>query len=273
MNRPADYWIWLLGDVSLDRALPVLSVIGFPTEHHRVLQQCIDSVGAQLRPGMADAKGLVNAIRQQLGTRLGDRRLAIEQWIQDFPFTSESEHAELFYWDYHFNDLLAVDIADPPPGVGEIAWRELIAAYRGNAPIAGNMRAALGIAAAARKTVLATNDAIDKARAQPLSEHDLDIYMRFGWNDHGTKQGLSSLEIGARLDGVRQFWNAVAPYFPAEEIEELAYQRDMSGWRLMANPAAFTADAQRYGVSPEQMAADLFPMPKRPPGLITLQEQ
>ena len=43
-------------------------------------------------------------------------------------------------------------------------------------------------------------------------------------------------------------------------------------WVVAANPADFLLEAQRYGITPEQMAADIFPKPVSPPKLKCLLE-
>jgi len=96
------------------------------------------------------------------------------------------------------------------------------------------------------------NAVIVEARAVPLTRHDLDIYMRFGWNDYGANQGLTSLEIGARLSATKLFWQAIMSQVEAAPLEEIAYQRDMEMWEAAANPADFWHDAQKYGVTPDK---------------------
>lgn len=265
MKRPVTYWAWLLADVSLDRAATVLPLLGFPPGSHTGVQQCFDALG-RFDAAVATDSALLRLLDDHLRTALGDAAPDVERWLEAFPFTSETSHPELFYWSSRFDDLLLVDKAPPPDHVSPEAWNALLDAYQGhplNAP--APLTSALSSAAAARAKLRAVNHAIDAARAQPLSPHDLDVYLRWGWNDDGTQQGLTSLQIGTRLDTTRQFWAAIAPYFPADAFLQLAYERDLAVWRRAADPAQFAKDAQKYGVPTEQMAADVFPRPEAPP--------
>ena len=249
----------------------VLPVLGFPKEHHATVQRCIDSADKLMMPGTESSTDFTRVISEQMRVQLGEARHAVEHWLQSFPFTAESVHPELYYWSSRFDDMLSVDISPAPAGIDEDAWHALIEAYRGRKPArATSLDSALVEAAQARRAVFDANDVIDSVRGQPLSRHDLDIYMRFGWNDHGTHQGLSSLQIGAKHAGTQRFWKAVAQHFPALPFETLAYERDMAAWNVAANPTAFAKDATRYGVSAEQMAADIFPKPEQPPPLSAL---
>jgi len=47
----------------------------------------------------------------------------------------------------------------------------------------------------------------------------------------------------------------------------------MESWEIALDPALFVADAQRYDVRPEQLAADLFPKPSPPPRFSALLEE
>ncbi|MCB2261441.1 MAG: hypothetical protein LGR52_00605 [Candidatus Thiosymbion ectosymbiont of Robbea hypermnestra] len=272
MKRSPSYWLWLLADLSLDRAATILPLIDFPAVNHVLVQGCIDSVGEDLNPRQEDKERLIKEIRGCCYPELGEKAELVDTWLQTFPFTDEVFAPAPSYWNLRFLDLLGVDPAPAPNGVDTELWESFRAAFRGNKPDSGYpWTTAFHDAACAMSKYDAVARAIEKARSARLTPHDLAIYMRFGWNDYGTQNGLASLEIGAQLSAVISFWRAVSEYVPAEALESLAYRRDMEAWEAV-DPDEFVADAQRYGVRPEQLAADLFPKPSPPPRLSTLLE-
>ncbi len=272
MKRSPAYWIWLLADVSLERATSLLPLIGFPALDHAAVRRSIDLAGASLKPG-ADLNKLEEIISAGLRSELGGSGKLVETWLQSFPFTDQSSRPDLFYWDSHFQDLLGDEAAVKPEAMDTRMWKALLAAYQGIIPNSSEPWADAFAKAANvilnQRMIRAT---LKNVRATPLTPHDLEIYMRFGWNDYGVNQGLSSLEIGARLSTAKFFWLAVAQYVPAEALESLAYKHDLALWEIAANPSEFLKDAERYGVTPEQMAADIFPKIELPPKLNCLLE-
>jgi hypothetical protein len=273
MKRTTAYWIWLLADVSLERAASILPLIGFPDVEHAAVRRSIDLTGVGLKPDATDLKALGKIISAGLRSELGDFGKLVETWLQSFPFTDQTSRPDLLYWESHFQNLLGDEPAVKPETMDTQRWKALLAAYQGiksnsSEPWAGAFAEAAEVILKQRMI----RTALKKARAIPLSTHDLEIYMRFGWNDYGVNQGLSSLEIGARLSTAKFFWQAVAQYVPAEILESLAYKHDLASWEIAANPSQFLKDAQRYGVTPEQMAVDIFPKPKSPPKLNCLLE-
>jgi hypothetical protein len=268
MKRPDTYSIWLLADVSLDRAASILPLLGLDRPEHEVLQRCIDATAGMLTPGTDKFRLIADSILDNLSSEPVEERSHFANWLRDFCFTDEASRPDLHYWSRHLLDLLAVEPAPAPEGVEPEKWRALQAAYRGRLP-APNLLWSDDFSRAAEITMAQrrVEKAFDEARAQPLSPHDLEVYLRFGWNDHGNVQGLASLEIGARLGSVREFWRAVTAQVPAAALEKIAFERDMAIWRSAANLESFKRDAELYGVTPEQMAADIFPKPTLPPAL------
>lgn len=263
----------MLADLSLDRAAAILPLVNFPPVNPSLVQSCIDEVGQDLKPGQENVEVLLKKIRIALYGRLGGAAHSVGTWLQTFAFADEVTMPALSYWDLRFADLMALSPAPVPSGVDATLWGALVAAYQGVKSEPGYpWTAAFDTAASLMLERVAIARAIAKARGEPLTPHDLDIYMRFGWNDHGTQKGLTSLEMGSRLSSMISFWRQVSGHVPAEEIEALAYQRDMELWEAAANPSLFAADAERYGVAAEQMAADMFPKPNSPPRLRTLLE-
>jgi len=273
MKRTSAYWIWLLADVSLERAISILPLIGFPAIEHAAVRRSIDLTGAGLKPDATDLKALGEIISAGLRSELGDFGKLVETWLQSFPFTDQTSRPDLFYWDLHFQDLLGDASAVKPEAMDTQMWEALLDAYQGIKPNSSEPWAVAFTEATDvilnHKMITAT---LKKIRATPLTAHDLEIYMRFGWNDYGINQGLSSLEIGARLFTAKFFWLAVGQYVPADVLESLAYKHDLTLWEIAANPSQFLKDAQRYGVTPEQMAADIFQKPQLPPKLNYLLE-
>lgn len=273
MKRTSAYWIWLLADVSLERAASILPLIGFPAIEHAAVRRSIDLTGAGLKPDATDLKALGEIISSGLRSELGDFGKLVETWLQSFPFTDQTSRPDLFYWDLHFQNLLGGEPVAKPEIIDARIWNALLAAYQGIKPNSSEPWTIAFIEAADvilnHRMITAT---LKKIRATPLTDHDFEIYMRFGWNDYGVNQGLSSLEIGARLYTAKFFWLAVAKYIPAEALESLAYKHDFELWEIAANPSQFLKDAQRYGITPEQMAADIFPKPQLPPKLKCLLE-
>lgn len=273
MKRSSAYWVWLLADVSLDRAAPVLPLVGFPAIQHDIVKRSIDSTGERLKPDTTELRALGQIVSDELRRELGDAGKSVENWLRSFCFTDEASRPDLFYWDSHFQDLLSVDPILAPEELNPQLWEALMGAYHGTKPNAGYFLAKAFSRAAnvivAKQTIIS---AIKKARESPLTEHDLSIYMRFGWNDDGVNQGLASLEIGARLSAVKFFWQAIEQHVPAAALESIAHKRDIAMWEITAKPEQFSPDAQRYGVAPEQIAANIFPRPESPPKLSCLLE-
>lgn len=274
MNRSIKYWVWLLADLSLDRAAAVLPLIGFPTVDFLLFRRCLQALGPHLHPFQENLDILFEEIRKCFTAKLGDGSDAVDAWLRTFPFADEESMPAANYWNSRFADILALDPAPAPSGIDAQIWEAVSAAYRGEKPKPGHSwTVAFDRAASVIRQQRIVSRAIESARSDSLTSYDLDLYLRFGWNDHGTQKGLSSLEIGSRLSSVISFWRAVSEHIPAQEVEELAYRRDLQTWEAAANPASFIDDAQRYGVSPEQMASEIFPKPSPPPKLDALYKE
>lgn len=271
MNRPRKYWLWLLADLSLDRNAEVLPLIGFPQVDVVVFRHCLQILGARLDPLQENVKLLYQEVQNCLSENLGDRAKEVDKWLRTFPFSDEASIPAAYYWDSRFADLFALDPAPVPRGVEPLVWKAILSAYRGETSNPGHLwTQVFNEAADVMTQYRAVSSTIEAARRRSLTSYDLDLYLRFGWNDDGTQKGLASLEIGARLLSAIWFWRAISGNIPDHEVEAIAYQRDMQTWEVAANPGAFSDDAKRYGVSPQEMAAEVFPKPSRPPALATL---
>lgn len=268
MNRPPRYWIWLLADMSLDRAERPLSTLGFPTGAHQALQRSMADAESLLRPGSPDLATGSKRLQAGLRGQLGLLYPAVEAWLRTFPFTDELGHPALHYWDSRLFDLLQLDPEPELEGMNDDAWSDLLAAFRGHPPKGlGPWAGAFKDAAAGRRRLSNVLEAIGAAREQPLSDHDLPVYLRMGWNDHGNNPGLGSLEIGARLAATRDFWRSVRPHVPQASLVRLAERRDRQGWEAASDPRQFAADAARLGCSPQVLAAEALPPPQPTPVL------
>lgn len=283
MKRPLSHWIWLLTDLSLDRAAAVLPLLGFPARHHGAVQACIDAWCLTRSAAMHSAiptSGLPESIDAPLRVGLGGDREEVDAWLLRFPFTHDSIRPDLFYWMARLGDLLLHDPVDTLPGITPADWLALRNAYHAVPPEVefgssqcSNWFGALQHAATVRERLCAIDRAISVARSHALSARDSHVYARMGWNDEGTQPGLASLQIGANVQATIDFWRAVHPVLPAQAVRELeaqAHARDLAEWRAAAKPEAFAADALRYGVTAERMAAEVLPLPKKPPALACL---
>lgn len=269
MNRSPSYWMWLLADLSLDRAASVLPLLEFPDGGHTALQRGIDAAAENVRPGgdSAGARLMMNHLRSELG----DLSPAVEQWLTAFAFTDEASQPNLFYWDSRLQDLLEVDPPGQPAGLDEARWNALLKAYRGVSP--GNSYSwaddfALAARAMAKHHQVAI--AVDVARKSSINSHDLAVYSRFGWNDYGTIRGLASLEIGSRLAAIKTFCAAVAAHLPVGLFETIAHERDLENWAAASSAENLVATAAEYGVSVEQLKLDVLPKPISAPSLTTV---
>lgn len=271
MNRSISYWQWLLADICLDSAEPLLPDLGFPGVKHAALQKCLDDLLFDSSLETQEVAEFEHSIEQTLSSRLGNDALAVMTWLKTFPFSDEHNISTLSYWDAHLTDILFYDPPPQPANTNKPLWESLTAAFKTQPPPSGHAWSGTFEQAASvihqRKSVMA---AIEKIRANPLSPHDLDIYMHFGWNDYGNSQGLSSLESGSQLLSIKSFWQLVSPHIDAKTIEQIAHARDIEAWQASCNPELYIEPAQRYGVTPEQMVEDLLPKPTTPPQLSTL---
>lgn len=272
MKRSIAYWKWLLADVSLDRSTDVLSLLGFPTAHHAAVRRRLAAAGDIIGLSDSDAQALADSVISPLRRELGNESQAVEQWLQDFPFTDDQSEPALGYWTSHFADILAFDPAPVPAGADPEAWLALRSAFRGVAPSVDTLtESTLSQGAASMQRLQVQTQAIERARQMPMTDHDLEIYLRFGWNDESNSQGLASLELGARNLSTLTFARVAVELFGAAAFELLSGERDLAEWRSLG-ASQFNADAVGYGATPDEMQADVFPRPLPPPSLLAMLE-
>lgn len=212
---------------------------------------------------------MVASIQVCLQRNLGNNASATLRWLDEFAFTDEASQPEIYYWERRFRDLLAIAPAPPPSTLDSKMWSDLILAFRGAPPLVASRPWSSSFAKAAEAVIQQRRvmEAIEKAREKQLTEHDLAVYVHFGWNDDGNLRGLTSLEVGTRLQTTLLFWQSVSKHIPAEPIEELALARDRELWR-----GSLHAIPSDYGTESQTMA-DLFPEPQEPPKLQKLLER
>ena len=282
-RRSDDRWIWLLADLSLDRAGPVIPWLGFPMNDCRVFQSLLRRYDEFLVPGGSFHRDLYPRFVQGLRDEFGSSARDIWRWLTSFPCDEDAVRPAPAYWDKTLQDLLVVDPAPPPEPVNPQTWRWLGTALRmrtepqtqmskggPSADEALSVKVAAGISDVNRRYRLAS-EAIDAARRQPLSKYDAGRYLTFGWNDHGIRKGLACLEHGNRMSWIVTLWQEFSPRLSADErraIERLAHQRDREIWLAVRDdPSILGPDAARYGVDRDRMLDDLFPEPPPPPPL------
>ncbi len=271
MKKPAHYWIKLLVDVSLDRAQPVLPMIGFPAGDHLSLQKAIDDCRNQIAVSALGDDSMPLVIAHQLNSRLKQAARPVLDWLLRFPYSDDENQPAVHYWSNRFMDYFGLTSDERPTSLDAKLWQDLIDAFRGVSPDeSAPWYSALSQAAETRRRYKAFIRAVDNEREKKLSAHDLKVYVEMGWNDEGMNQGLSSLEVGADLGTVRDFWRAIAPAVPEADLIDLAAKRDLENWREASKPEHFFSYAQRYGRPPEAIAAEMFPRPGPPPSLSSL---
>ncbi|MGN6526037.1 MAG: hypothetical protein ACTHL8_06580 [Burkholderiaceae bacterium] len=270
MKRPASYWAWLLADLSLDRAARITPLLGLDERGRLAVRRAVDQTGPALSFAAENTSAVVDGIMRRVVDLLGPDATRTGAWFADFPFVHDGDYPAYRYWDTRFLHLLAPHGPDRVEGVDLEIWTALKRAWAGFQPRTMDPTAKpLKAAADARLRYFEVSAAIDAERAAPISEHDLELYLRFEWNDAGSP-GLASLDIGAGLDATREFWGHVSALVSAEPIEAAAHAYDLEMWKANHDPLQFVDDAKRYGVTPEQMLADMHPMPKAPPPLAEL---
>lgn len=272
MKRPPSYWAWLLADISLDRAARITPLLGLDDAGRLAVRRAVDQAGTALSPSAEDMPSVVDAIMHRVVELHGGNAASTGTWFASFPFVQESDYPAYRYWDTHFLHLLASHGPVQVEGIDPQIWSALKRAWAGLDPRSVDQTAtSLKAAAESRIHYFEVSAAIDAARAAPITQHDLELYLRFEWNDDGSP-GLASLDIGAGLQATREFWRHVSALVPEEPIEAAARAYDLEVWEANADPLQFAEDAKRYGVTPEQMLADLHPRPEAPPRLADLLE-
>lgn len=272
-------WLWLMADLSLDRARLVLPSIDFPNVDPGKVQNAVRSVGEALSPGAPYFRELHPIIVQNLHENLASDAHFVEEWLEHFPYDDESVRPAPSYWNTRFADFFIIDPAPSPNDVDPMVWAALGAAFR-REPVLPNLprdlETAMAEATAATSVYTNAMTSIDLARRQPLSPYDLEVYTRFDWNDHGMQKGLGSFEVGARLTWLSRLWRAFAPLVSdegARSIENLAHERDLESWQQARSDPSLEFEAKRYRVSKDDLLADVFPTPVPPPSLKLLTER
>lgn len=272
MKRPPHYWTWLLADLSLDRAAPITPMLGLSDTGRLAVRRAFDRMSGTLTSIRASTLAAVNELMRDAAASLGSEAHATAAWFASFPFVHSGDYPAFQYWETRFLQLLAPRGPARIDGLDTEIWMALKRAWDGIPPRGIDATAVpLKAAADARVRHFSISEAIDAVRAEPMSEHDLELYLRFEWNDAGSP-GLASLDIGAGAEATRDFWRHVSVLVPAEPIEAAAEAYDLEIWKANHDPQQFADDAKRYGVTPEQMLADMHPRPKAPPPLADLLE-
>lgn len=274
--RADAYWVWLIADVSLDRARDVLPAAGFPAVDIELVQNAIRSVDGSVSPERRYLLEIHPAMMRQFRRDLGDAADTVEEWLVGFPFCDEQSWPAPGYWASRFMDIFLMDPARSPQNVDPAVWSAMRSAFRME-PWTGAFNEALGadmrnVSSDTGRREVALS-AIERARSEPLSEYDLSIYNRFGWNDHGSQKGLRSIEIGVRRSWVIALWRTFMPHVShdgALAIEALAHERDLENWQAAKSDVSLDTFARDYRVSGETMLSDVFPEPKPPPSLQSL---
>jgi len=278
LQRSNSRWLWLMADLSLDRADNLLPVIEFPAVDRNIVKLEIRSVGESLSPGTPYFPEIHRVIFNQLDMKLSHGSQAVEEWLLRFPCDDESSRPALNYWYLRFLDFFIIDPTQVPEGVDPRVWSEFRAAFRcergpnGSNLMSAVARSELAAINAAREAAMS---AIEAARAGPLSSYDLDLYARFGWNDHGLQKGLGSLELGARLMWFFRLWGAFSRYISHDgqaAIVALAREQDLEAWQAARSDAFLESAASVYGHDKEEFITNLLPMPGDPPQLELLCE-
>ncbi|CAO3415354.1 hypothetical protein [Azospirillum endophyticum] len=274
-------WIWLLADLSLDRANAVIPCLGFPVGNCRAFQSLLRHYDRRLVPGGSFYQDIYPQLSQDLRGDFGPSAREIWRWLTAFPCDEEASRPAPAYWDKTFLDLLVVDPTPPPEPVNPQIWRCLGAALRMRMePQTGASKAPLSVDDALYLKISSdvskinagytlASDSIDDARKQPLSKYDAGRYLTFGWNDHGVRKGLACLEHGIRMFWIISIWQEFSNFLSQDErraIERLAHRRDRELWlAVREDPSILGPDVARYGVDRETMLNDLFPEPPPPP--------
>lgn len=272
MKRPPSYWAWLLADLALDRAVPITPLLGLDEAGRLAVRRAVDQAGPALSLAAENTSVVVDGIMRRVVDLLGPDAARTGAWFANFPFVHDADYPAYRYWETRFLHLLAPHGPADVEGVDLEIWTALKRAWAGLPPRNMDSTATPLLAAAnARLRYFEVSAAIDAVRAAPISQHDLELYLRFEWNDAGSP-GLASLDIGAGAEATREFWRHVTALVPAQPIEAAAHAYDLETWKANHDPLQFAEEAKRYGVTPEQMLADMHPKPEAPPPLAELLE-
>jgi hypothetical protein len=274
MTRSPSYWVWLLADLSLNRAIALLTHLNFPKVNTESLSKALGEAYPWLSPDLENHQAFAEALRLGLSRHLGSDAEPVKQWLSAFPFSSDSDAPALYYWDNRFSDFLYFDPVPAPKGIDKSLWSAFTAAYQGKPPcVSEPWSLDLQIAATIMTKHRDFLKELDRARAAPLTEKDRELYLRFGWNEEGSRNGLAALEIGARFRALQAFWLHCNRHIPEMPLIELAAQKDLESWERVSNPNSFTNEAIKLGTSPQELAETMFPKPPPPPKLSEMVRQ
>lgn len=279
LQRSSTTWMWLLADLSLDRAADVLPLIGWKKPYIPPVQNAIRSLGEELKPNMPFSLDLRRELAAAMDSRLP--RASVEEvisWMERFPCDDEKVLPGPSYWRRRLLDLFAEE-SSSIGGVNDETLGSLKAAILRNRSFETSSSKAIERytqAMTVNQKYERIKQAIDKARQAAFSNWDLDIYLRFEWNDFGDAKGLGSLELGVMNQWIALIWRCFSTGFSEEEkkiLENFVYQRDVDNWNAVTlDKNAHRADAAQYGVDLDDYIMTAFPEPAHPPALDGLLE-
>lgn len=267
MQRDDRAWTAVMAEVGLDRAQQLLRLLNPALFGSVDLAAALRASGELPVPETQFRTELQPRMRSTLGA-LAD---AVFDWLASLPFGGGAERPAADFWWLMWLDLQGEDAPTFETSRSRDRWNQFVSAWRG--------RLGSGSSASWLKTV---NDdahfskefrvAVAVQRRLAFTPHDRALYARFGWNDAGDMRGLASLTQAVTLERTRRAWRAAAPYFDAgdQQAIEAAAHRVTRGEVEAAWGAAqqnLDDDCARYGVTPEQLQADLYSTPKSPPPL------
>lgn len=269
MQRSDRAWTAVIAETGLDRAQPLLRVLNPALFDTLDLATALRACGDLLSPDT----NFQEIVSPRLQTALAARAAPVMNWLGTLPFGGADERPAADFWRMMWTDLVGGDAPIFADRMMEQRWAQFVAAWRGR--LADPSTTWLRTIADDARFVADFGKRVAAQRNLSFTPHDRSLYARFGWNDSGDMRGLAGLVEGVELERVRRAWQAAAPYFEAEEqraIEAAAHRltiaEDKSAW-AGAQPTLATT-AANYGVTPDQIEADLYASPASPPALAAI---
>lgn len=280
-TRSSTTWMWLLADLSLDRTIDVLPLVGWHKPNILPTQSAIRSLGEWLEANARFSPELRRTLVAALAAQLPESAVdEVVSWMERFPCDGENVLPGPSYWRRRMLDLFGGNSSSfSIGGVNDETLRSLKAAIVRSKSFESSTPEAIeryAQAMSVNQRYDKIKQAIDKARQTTLSKYDLDIYLRFRWNDFGDAKGLGSLELGVMNQWIAYIWRCFSTGFSKEEkkvFEDFMHQRDLDNWNaVIVDKNAHRADAAQYGVELDDYITTAFPKPDPPPPLDDLLE-